>query len=512
MKKSEGFSGRTGLVLAALGMAIGTGNIWRFPRIAAQYEGGAFLIPWFIFLLTWSVPILIAEFSLGRHTRRGPVGAFTKLLGPHTAWMGAFMALTTLMIASYYSVVTGWVLRYCWAACTGGFDDMSAAGDAEALAANHEVARESFISFTESSEPVWWHLGAVAATVLVVWRGVKGGVELLCKVLVPVLFLVLVGGAVWALSTIEGSMAGLNYFLEPRWELLRKPNIWMDALSQSAWSTGAGFGLILVYGAWARRDEDTVINNCTSAFGNNSASLLAGVFLFPAAFGLLGAAGMATEEIPAALKDAGPSNTGFAFQYVPFIFKSLPEHGTLVTALFFGALAIAALSSLVAMYELGTRVGLDFGLSRKTSVLLVGVLCGGLGVWSALDMDFFISMDWAWSIGLILGGLMVVWAVHLYGIQPYREKLVNPGADKKLKRGFEWAFLLLLPLQAVALLFWWLKDAVSAGDNPWDPWDLGTFNVGVPVIWCGGAIVLFMLVSVWIGRASLRGRDPEEGP
>ena len=118
----DGFSGRFGLVLAALGMAIGTGNLWRFPRIAAEHEGGTFFIPWLVFLFTWSIPILIAEFTLGNKTRRGPIGAFTRLLGPQAAWMGAFMAFGTIMIGTYYSVVTGWTLKYLYISATGQLD------------------------------------------------------------------------------------------------------------------------------------------------------------------------------------------------------------------------------------------------------------------------------------------------------------------------------------------------------------------------------------------------------
>ena len=190
----EAFSGRFGLVLAALGMAIGTGNIWRFPRIAANYEGGAFLIPWLIFLFTWSIPILIAEFTLGKTTGRGPIGAFAKLLGRQAAWMGAFMAFVTLMIATYYSVVTGWTLKYLVDACLG-MDAIGGATDPAGIAQSREQAVTHFEEFAVrtgwevfaggASIPaaLWFHLVAVALGALIVWRGVKGGVELACKAL-----------------------------------------------------------------------------------------------------------------------------------------------------------------------------------------------------------------------------------------------------------------------------------------------------------------------------------------
>src|SRR5919106_2412452 len=119
MAKLESFTSRYGIILAGLGMAVGAGNLWRFPRIAAQNGGAAFLIPWIIFLFIWSIPLLIAEFGMGRGTRRGCVGAFAKLIGEKYAWMGGFVAVTTIMILFYYSVVTGWTLKYFLAALTG---------------------------------------------------------------------------------------------------------------------------------------------------------------------------------------------------------------------------------------------------------------------------------------------------------------------------------------------------------------------------------------------------------
>ena len=121
MTTREAFSSRWGVIVVGIGMAVGTGNLWRFPRVAAQNGGGAFLIPWLLFLFLWSLPLLIAEFGLGRGSRRGPIGAFSTLIGPKHAWMGGFVAVTTTMIMFYYSVVTGWTLKYFIVAAMGAF-------------------------------------------------------------------------------------------------------------------------------------------------------------------------------------------------------------------------------------------------------------------------------------------------------------------------------------------------------------------------------------------------------
>ena len=127
MSRPETFSSRWAIIIAGLGMPFGTGNLWRFPRIAAQNGGAAFLIPWMLFLVIWSLPLMIAEFGLGRGARRGPIGAFASLVWRRYAWMGGFVVVTTIMIMFYYSVVTGWTLKYFVASINGGLSGDSAA-------------------------------------------------------------------------------------------------------------------------------------------------------------------------------------------------------------------------------------------------------------------------------------------------------------------------------------------------------------------------------------------------
>lgn len=532
-ERKDGFSGRFGLVLAALGMAIGTGNLWRFPRIAASHEGGAFLIPWLVFLFTWSIPILIAEFTLGKTTGRGPIGAFAKLLGKRAAWMGAFMAFVTLMIATYYSVVTGWTLKY-FISSIGGLDIPAATDPATiktSLARSQEVFEEFAVRNPESATgltldekgipaSLWFHLAAVAIAGLIVWRGIKGGIEVACKILIPALFLLLIGGTVWAITSLEGSEKGLAYFLTPNWSALSSPKIWIDGLSQSAWSTGAGWGLILAYAAYAKKDEDAVVTNRTAALGNNTASLLAGLFIFPAVFALLSQAGMAEAEVRGALayNDPNGSSSGLAFTYIPFIFQSMESGANLFTTLFFLGLFFAALSSLIALYEMSSRIFIDMGMGRARAVIVVasiGAIVGGL---AALDMRLFISMDWVWGLGLVIGGLAVAWAAHTYGVDRYRRKLINEsGAQRKLGPMFNTLFVFLIPAQGLGMLGWWLYDAATdpgyygAGNDPWDPTVLGHSGVGPCVIWWVTALGLFWALSPWLGRWSLAG-DEEGAP
>ena len=509
------FSSRFALVLAALGMAIGTGNIWRFPRIAAEYEGGAFLIPWAIFLFTWSIPILIAEFTLGKVTQRGPIGAFSKLLGKQSAWMGAFIAFGTLMIASYYSVVTGWTLRYAFEAVTQLGESPSASWTAAQIESSHTTAKDAFGSFAESWSALGFHLISVALALFIVWRGIRGGVELATKVMVPLLFVLLIAGTVWALTTLQGAEKGLHYFFTPNWSLLTSPKIWIAALSQSAWSTGAGWGLILAYGAYARRNDDAVAVNHAGGLGNNTASLFAGMFLFPAVFALLSQAGYEQAQIVGALKDNGDGNTGLAFTYIPFIFSNLGAVGSYAKLGFFLGLFFAALSSLIAMYEMGVRTLLDCGLSRGRSGIIIGIVCAAIGSLAALDMKVFLTLDWVFGLGLIIGGVVIVRGGANFRAQRFREDLINRrGARRRMGPWFNTLFVFLLPAQGITLLLWWLYDAATnpgyfdpegKGIQAWDPLVLGTFGVGPCVIWWLTLVGIFAYAAPWLGRISMHG-------
>ncbi|MFQ5766429.1 MAG: sodium-dependent transporter, partial [Acidobacteriota bacterium] len=194
---SEVFSSRWSLILAALGMAVGTGNIWRFPRVAAQYGGGAFIIAWILSLFVWSIPLLMVEFALGKKTRKGPIGAFVGLLGPRFAWMGGFVALCTLAILSYYSVVTGWCIRYFLQSATGR------------LAADAETSWKAFTG-AGSWWPVLYHAAALGIGGWIIHRGVVKGIEKANKILIPSLFLLLMAAALRAV-TLDGAGQGLEF-------------------------------------------------------------------------------------------------------------------------------------------------------------------------------------------------------------------------------------------------------------------------------------------------------------
>lgn len=459
--KEETFSSRWALLVSILGIAVGTGNIWRFSRIVAQNGGGSFLIPWIIFLFVWSVPLIILEFTIGKYTRKGPIGAFVHLAGERFAWMGAFMVIVSTAIMFYYSVVTGWCIKYLTAIFT---DNLLTVEDFSLYWNN----------FSSSYQPILFHLIAMIISGYVVFRGVKGGIEKVSRLLVPSLVMILILLFIRAL-TLPGAFKGLEFFFKPDFNLLLNHKVWIQALTQNAWDTGAGWGLILVYAAYARKKEDTTINSALVAFGNNSISLLAGMTIFATVFALT--TGDALKEITV----SGPANTGLTFISLPNLFRHMPGGifvQNLFTFLFFLALSFAALTSLISLVELATKTLIDFGIDRKKSILIVlafGLICGSP---SSLNLKFLINQDWVWGVALILSGGFLAFAVLKFGVNKFREKILNDETNEfRFGKWFNFIIKFLIPLQAITLLIWWISASFSWEKewyNPFKPESAGT--------------------------------------
>lgn len=471
--KSEVFSSRWGMLLAMLGMAVGTGNIWRFPRIAASNGGGSFLVAWACFLLLWSVPLLILEFAMGKGTRRGTIGAFVKTLGPRFAWMGAWVAFVATAIMFYYSVVMGWTLRFFVASVTG---DIPAA-----------VPGAFWDAFQSTPQAVAFHAVAMGLGVFVVSRGVKG-IETAAKILIPSLIAMVVVLAIKAL-TLPGASRGLAFLFTPDFSQLTDVNIWLQALTQNAWDTGAGWGLVLSYAVYMRSREDTAVNAFVIGFGNNSMSLLAGIMVLCTIFSVMP---------DAAGEIVGAGNEGLTFIWIPQLFAQIPG-GRFFMSLFFLALVFAAWSSLVAMIELASRILIDQGLSRSRAILMVGLAGFLFGIPSALNTSFFQNQDWVWGVGLMLSGFFFAFAVIRYGVTKWRETYINT-ADSDVRIGvwWDWAIRLVM-VQAVVLMGWWLVQA--RGTSFAETWTLfSPFNVGSVLIQWGVVLLALIALNRVLGR------------
>lgn len=464
-KRVEEFSSRWGMILAMLGMAVGTGNIWRFPRIAASNGGGSFLVAWVVFLLAWSVPLIMVEFAMGKAARKGPPGAFARLVGPKFAWMGSFIAFTSTAIMFYYAVVMGWTLRYFWAAVVGELPG----ADPQAL----------WSSFAYTPKVLWVHALAVGAGIWVVARGVKG-IEAAAKVLIPSLFFLVVALTIRAV-TLPGAEAGLNFLFTPSWEGLANYKVWLEALTQNAWDTGAGWGLIVAYAVYMRKTEDTSLNAFMLGFGNNTVSLMAGIMVLCTIFSMMP---------DAASQIVGEGNEGLTFIWIPQLFERMPL-GRFFMSIFFLALLFAACTSLIAMIELAVRVLTDAGVRRGRAIALVGSAGFLLGIPSALNQQVFLNQDFVWGVGLMVSGLFFAIGVLRYGVTRFRNELVNtPHTDLRIGRWWDWVIRLVV-VEAVVLVLWWFYQV-------WGEPRFGTFGVGSVVLQWGVAIAIFLAANGWL--------------
>ena len=477
MSRAETFGSRWGLIIATLGMAVGTGNIWRFPRIAASNGGGSFLVAWVVFLFLWSIPLMIAEFAIGKRIRQGTVGAFVGLGGPGFAWMGGFVALCASAIMFYYSVVTGWCFRFLAASVVGEIAD---ADGGKAL----------WDSFAGQPVSVATHFLALALGTAVVWFGVRG-IERVAKILIPTLAVMVVILAVRAV-TLPGAEKGLAFMFTPDWPALASPKIWLEALTQNAWDTGAGWGLILTYAIYMRLREDVSLNAFLVGFGNNSMSLLAGIMVLCTVFAI---------DPDAASKITGQSNEGLTFIWMPQLFAEMPG-GSLFMILFFAALSFAALTSLIAMLELATRVLIDLGLPRRSALIGVasaGALCG---LPSALSLPVFQNQDWVWGVGLMLSGFFFALAASRFGLERLRREVINgEGCDLQVGRWWNILVGVVVPVEAVTLMVWWLYEARGWDLEGWlDPFK--PFSVGTVLLQWTVGIVALLLLNKWLARRS----------
>ncbi|TYP95165.1 neurotransmitter:Na+ symporter, NSS family [Fodinibius salinus] len=473
------FSSKLGLILSVLGIAVGTGNIWRFPRIAAQNGGqegaGAFLIAWICCLFLFSIPLIIAEYGIGRHGRKGIIGSFIKLVGRKYAWMGSFIGFVATAIMFYYSVVAGWCLYYLVESITSS------------LPTNVAQAEAVWYGFQGSYLPSVFHAAMMAIGGYIVVKGISS-IERINKVLIPSLLLVVVISLIRAV-TLEGSGQGLEYLFTPDWSMLSEPSLWLEALTQNAWDTGAAWGLILTYGAYMRTRDDITISAFQTGIGNNIVSLLAAMTIFATVFGTLGSS-MANKEIIELMQTSGPASTGLTFMWMPQLFSKMAG-GSIFAILFFLGLTFAAFSSLISMIELASRVFVDMGFHRRNATIGICITGFLLGMPSAISTDFLANQDFVWAVGLMVSGAFMSFAIIKFKPEKFRITIVN-NKESKVQLGKWWSVIIkyVVPVEVISLLIWWIYLSITsyAPESWYNP--LSAFSVATIAVQWGIGMAL----------------------
>ena len=443
-EKKVFFSSRLGFILTSLGMAFGAGNIWRFPREVATYGGGAFLIAFIIATLVWAVPLLMIEMVMGKKTRLGTNGAFKNFVGKKYTWMGIWTGIVAVLIMVYYSVVTGWAIRY-FVVGVGG--EIKPGVDSDVL----------WKSFLDTPWALLFHVIAALIAGFIIIRGVQKGLELANKIIVPSIVIILAGVMIWSL-TKPGAMAGMNYMFNPNFSGLLRADVWLAAFTQAAWSVGAGWGLMITYSSYMGDDDDIGANAFIIALADSGSSLLAGMAVIPLVFAMSPSIEAANQAL------TGSTNTGLTFVYMTKLFPNLPG-GSILASIFFFALAISALASLLSMLELLVKNFVDVGISRKKAGIITTIVIIIFGAPSALKNAFFENQDFVWGVGLLFSGVFIAFAAYSMGVENMRQ-MIEKESWIKIGKWFN-ICTYALPVIFVAVLAWWVWQSITWYPKTW---------------------------------------------
>lgn len=402
--KNGQFTSRLGFILASVGSAVGMGNIWMFPYRVGQYGGAAFLIIYFGFIILFGMVGLSGEFAFGRLTRTGPIGSYAHAMKTRGKKWGGFLGAIPLCgslgIAIGYAIIVGWILRYLFGSLSGVMFSME--------------STEYFSQATGAFGSVPWHFLVVLITVLILVGGVLKGIEKVNRIMMPTFFILFIIIAV-RVFFLEGSSAGYEYLLIPRWEYLIKPETWIMAMGQAFFSlsiTGSG---MIIYGSYLDKKEDIPKAAMTTAILDTIAALLAGFAIIPAVF--------AFNMDP----NSGPP---LMFITLPKVFAQIPA-GRWVALLFFLSVLFAGITSLVNMFEVCSEaVQTHLKFKRTPAVLSVGAVVFMVGLFIEYEPYMGSWMDmitiYVVPFGAVLCAIMIYWVL---GTKRIGEEL-NQGRKK----------------------------------------------------------------------------------
>ena len=366
MKQSErgNFGTKIGIVLATAGSAVGLGNIWRFPYMTGQNGGAAFILIYFVFVFLIGIPGMMSEFIVGRHSAANAARAY-KTLSRGKPWqiVGYMGVITSMIILGFYAVVAGWCLQYFYASIIGHLS-----GDAN-------YVMEYFKAFsTHPVKPVFWTIAFILLTHYVVVHGVRNGIEKASNILMPTLFILMIIVVV-ASCMLPGSMKGVDFLFKPDFTKVNRGML-LEAMGQAFFSLSLGTACLCTYASYFSRQTNLLRSSFQIAFIDTLIAILAGLMIFPSAFSV------------GINPDSGPS---LIFITLPNVFQKafsgIIGLGYMISILFYGLLALAALTSTISMHEIGTAFFYEeFHITRHKGAWIETIVCCVIGIFSSLSM------------------------------------------------------------------------------------------------------------------------------
>ncbi|GAB3223069.1 sodium-dependent transporter [Glycomyces halotolerans] len=485
----ENWGTRVGFILAAIGSAVGLGNIWRFPGVAYENGGGAFLVPYLVALLTAGIPLLIMEFTLGRRFKGSAPVAFRRL-NKNAEFIGWWQVAISVIIAVYYAAIIGWAAWFTYFAIGQTWGE-----DTENFLLADFLQAGAIDDFGTWLPDLTIVLAAVwAVTLFIIAGGVRKGIETANKIFIPLLVLMF-GVLVVQALTLDGAVDGLGAFFTPQWDQIGNAQVWVSAYGQIFFSLSIGFGIMITYASYLKRKSDITTSAFTVGLANSSFELFAGI-------GVFSVLGYMALQSGTPIDEQVSTGVGLAFIAFPAIVNTLPYAAGLFGVLFFASLTIAGLSSLISIVQVPVAAVEDrFGVSRGLSTLLVG---GALALTSLalfptvnglmlLDVgDFFIN-QFGIAVAAPVSIVAVVWL--LWKWKDLRE---NANATSIFKIGPIWLVCLgiITPLILGYMLVQNITDVIT-GDEA-----VATYSENQTIGWsiAGGALAFGIILALILRR------------
>ena len=497
----EQWTGQVGFILAAIGSAVGLGNIWRFPGVAYENGGGAFLIPYLVALITAGIPILFLDYAIGHRFRGSAPTAFRRLGGPRGRWLeslGWFQVAIAFVIAIYYAVVVAWAVSYFvfsfdlrWGEDPAGFF-------------LGEYVRVGDPGFSLEFVPgVLIPLAIVwIATIAVLAAGVAKGLQRTNVIALPVLliaFLVLVVRALF----LDGAAEGLNALFTPDWAALGDPNVWIAAYSQIFFSLSIAFGIMITYASYRRRRSNLTSPGLVVAFANSSFEILAGIGVF-ATLGFF-----AFQQSIQVSELENLTGVTLSFITFPAIVAQMPG-GPIFGALFFGSLTLAGFTSLISVLQVvSAGIQEKLGISPRVAALTLGPVCAILSILLFSTTTGLLALDvtdqWANNIGIVASAvLMTILVVWVFRRGDELRRHLN--AVSTFKVGRVWVFLVgvVAPIVLGYMLISRIVTLIIEGYGDLPSWYLGVFG------W--GTVALLVILAVVCSVVPWRRRPDDFAP
>ena len=420
---------KIGFLLAAGGSAIGLGNIWRFPTLAGESGGGAFVLIYLLTVVIVGFTIMLAEFTLGRYAQSDVVGSFKKV-NKHFGFIGIIGVVAAFCIMGFYPVVGGWSIAYVFKALTGAIHTTDAT-----------ILNDTFINLiTSNISPLIWALIFLILNVIIVWAGIDKGIEKASKILMPSLFVIMIILMIRSL-TLDGAMEGVKFFLKPDFnQVMQEPKIIMAAVGQAFFSLSLGMGCMVTYGGYLNKEENLLKSAVIVPILDTAVAIMAGLIILPAVF---------------AFGFEPGSGPGLVFITLPAVFTTMGGFGTVFSVLFFLLLAIAALTSSISLLELPVAYFISQrNWSRKKAVIFCSALMFIMSIFASLSQgmlsevtilgkNFFDLYDYmSANILLPVGGILLsISTGWVLGKKEIIREATNDG-ELEFRLGNIWVILL----------------------------------------------------------------------